>query len=88
MGAKVDEHAITIRVLGEQCGDVKAVGKKVKGIRSSTSSIVDSQANFRPRFSSCPTPDEFAARAEAKQARAMAQAYGDYMRRFVATLQS
>ena len=47
-GAEVDKHAITRRVLGEQCGHMKRVGRKVKGIGSSTFSTIASHASFAP----------------------------------------
>ena len=51
-GAEVYKHAITRRVLSERCGHVKGIGKKVKGIRSSTSTTTASHADFAPRSSS------------------------------------
>ena len=49
--AEVDEHAVTRRVLGERHGHVRVVGKKVKGIKSSTSSTAASHASFAPESS-------------------------------------
>ena len=46
----------------------------------SNSSTGTSQANFRPRSSSSPSPNVLATWTEVQQARAVAQAYGDSMR--------
>ena len=69
-GAEVDKHIITKRVLGKRRGHVKGVGRKVKGVKSSTSSTAASHANFALGSSSCPIPTELAvARAETQQYR-------------------
>ena len=62
------EHTITRRVLGERCGHVRAVGRKLKGVGNSTSSTAASHANFAPGSSSFgPSYEELAAaRAESQ----------------------
>ena len=74
-GAEVDEHAITRRVLGERCGHVIAVGRKLKAIRTSTSSTATSHARFALGSSSFgPSYEELAAaRADSATARAESQ---------------
>ena len=70
-GAKVDEHAIIKRVLGEQRGHVKGVGQKVKGVRSFTSFTAASHASFAPGSSSAGLihAELAAAQAESQQYR-------------------
>ena len=51
-GDEVDEHAIIRHVLGERRGHVKAVGRKLKGVGTSTSSTAASHAHFAPGSSS------------------------------------
>ena len=87
-GTKVDEHAITRKVLGERRRHVREIGRKVKSIGSSTSSTIASHANFGSGPSYCPTLGEFAARAEAKQCRETTRAYGESIRCLVASWQS
>ena len=60
-GAKVDEHAVTRKVLDEWRGHKKGVGHRLKCLSSSTSSIAGSRDNCAPRSSSSgPTYEEFA----------------------------
>ena len=49
---EIDKHAITRNVLGEQCGHIRGVGRKLKGIGNSTSSTAVSHAHFAPGSSS------------------------------------
>ena len=61
-GAKVDEHAITRKVLRERRGHEKGVGRKLKGFGDSTSSTTSSHVTCAPgSSSSSPTYEEFAA---------------------------
>ena len=58
----MDEHIVTIRVLGERCGHQRAVGKILKGAGSSSSSTTASHAYFAPRSSLVhPSYEELAA---------------------------
>ena len=68
-GAEVDEHAITKRVLGERHSHVKVVVRKVKGVRSSTSSTAASHASFAPgsSYAGLIHAELAAARAESQQ---------------------
>ena len=66
---------------------MQGVGRKVKGVESSTSSIAALQANFGPGSSSSTAPDELLADgAEAIEAREMIQSNGDSMLRFLVNL--
>ena len=59
-GAKVDEHDVTRRVLGERRGHEKGVGRRLKGLSSSASSTAGSRATCAPGSSSSgPTYEEF-----------------------------
>ena len=70
LGAEVDEHVVTRRVLGERRGHQRAVGRLLKGARSSYSSTAVSHAYFAPGASSVhPSYEELAA------ARALSQMY-------------
>ena len=62
----MDKHAITRGVLGERHGHVRAVGRKLKGVGTSTSSTAASHVHFAPGSSSVgPSYKELAAaRAE------------------------
>ena len=51
-GAKVDEHDVTQRVLGERCGHQCAVGRLLRGTRSSFATNAASHAHFAPGSSS------------------------------------
>ena len=88
-GAKVNKHVITKRAFGEQRGHVKEVGRKVKGIRSSTAT---SHTSFAPGSSSGPTQAELAtARAETHEYRQRLDVMEDSMcsmSQFVTSLQS
>ena len=86
LSVEVDEHAITRKLLVERWGHVRAVGRKVKGIGSSTTSVAISHVNFGAGSSSCPTLSELATRPEAREAQEMVQSMGDSMQCFVATL--
>ena len=60
-GAEVDEHAVTRRVLGQQRGHERGVGRILKGLSGSTSSTVCSRATCGPGSSSSgPTHEDFA----------------------------
>ncbi|KAL5567246.1 hypothetical protein UlMin_030410 [Ulmus minor] len=62
LGAEVDEHAVTRKVLGERRSHEKGVGRKLKGFSGSTSSTAGSRASCAPGSSSSgPTYEEFAA---------------------------
>ena len=76
-GAEVDEHEVTRRVLGERRGHQRAVGKLLKGARSSFATIAASHAYFTPGSSSVhPTYEKLAtARADLTAARAETQRY-------------
>ena len=76
-GAEVDEHVVTRRVLGERRGHQRAIGKLLKGARSSFATTPASHAYFTPGSSSVhPSYEELdAARADSAAARAEAQCY-------------
>ena len=62
LGAKVDEHAVTRKVLGERRGHERGVRCKLKGLSGSASSTAGSHATCAPGSSSfSPTYEEFAA---------------------------
>ena len=65
LGAEVDEYAITRRVPSERHGHVKGVGRKMKGIGSSTSSTATSHANFAHASSSAGLIHVYLANAQA-----------------------
>ena len=85
-GVEVDKHAITRRMLGERHGHMRAVGRKLKGVGSSTSSTVASHAHFAPGSSSIGLSYE-----ELAAARGESQMYKqrlDTMEQNIAQLQS
>ena len=88
-GAEIDEHTITRRLLGERRGHERAVGRKLKGVRSSTSSTAASHAHFAPESSSvAPSYEELtAARAEAQMYKQRLDAMESNMAHLVAQLQ-
>ena len=97
LGAKVDEHAVTRKVLGERRGHEKGVGRKLKGFGGSTSSIAGSRATCAPRSSSSgPTYEEFAAiqaqfasiQVESQQYREFAAMQQQFMANLIAQLQT
>ena len=86
-GAEVDEYAITRKVLSKKQGHVRGIGRKVKGV-CSTSFTASLQSTFGPRDFPCVSPFELAAWAEAKRANARADVCADSMRCLIAHLQS
>ena len=88
----MNKHAITKRVLGERRSHVKGVGRKAKGVGSSTSSTTASHTSFAPGSSSGPIHDELtAARAETHEYCQRLDVMEDFMHsmsQFIAKLQS
>ena len=84
-GTEVDERAVTRRVLGEQRGHEKGVGRILKGLGGSPSSTTRSRTSYEARSSSSgPTQEEFT--AIQAQFAAM-QAQSDQYRSFAAMQQ-
>ena len=88
-GAEVDEHAVTRRVLGERHDQERAVGRKLKGVGSSTSSTAASHTHFTPGSSSvAPSYEELAtARAKSQMYKQSLDAMESNMAHLVAQLQ-
>ncbi|KAL5580670.1 hypothetical protein UlMin_013112 [Ulmus minor] len=76
-GAEVDEHEMTRRVLGERRGHQRAVGRLLRGDRSSFATTAASHAYFAPGSSSAqPLYEQFAAAlADSAAARAETERY-------------